>query len=119
MLVMVTGFATLCANGFAGQMPNVVFFLVDDLGYRDLGCYGSEFYETPAIDRLAREGMRFENAYATCHGSVVPSPKCLSTTSHNAVPNGEDIFQTLTAKDPPGDRTRAISLMAAGLSGMN
>ena len=67
MLVMVTGFATLCADGFAGQMPNVVFFLVDDLGYRDLGCYGSEFYETPAIDRLAREGMRFENAYATCH----------------------------------------------------
>jgi arylsulfatase A-like enzyme len=47
--------------------PNVVFFLVDDLGQRDVGCYGSLFYETPAIDRLAKEGMLFDNAYSTCH----------------------------------------------------
>ncbi|MCP4849452.1 MAG: sulfatase [Verrucomicrobiaceae bacterium] len=47
--------------------PNVVFFLVDDLGWADVGCYGSTFHETPNIDRLAREGMRFDNAYATCH----------------------------------------------------
>lgn len=47
--------------------PNIVFFLVDDLGQRDLGCYGSQFYETPAIDQLAKEGMLFDNAYATCH----------------------------------------------------
>ena len=46
---------------------NIVFFLVDDLGQRDVGCYGSRFYETPAIDQLAREGMRFDNAYSTCH----------------------------------------------------
>ncbi|MEM7232579.1 MAG: sulfatase [Planctomycetota bacterium] len=46
---------------------NVVFFLVDDLGQRDVGCYGSKFYETPAIDQLAREGVLFENAYSTCH----------------------------------------------------
>ncbi len=51
----------------ATDKPNVIFFLVDDLGQRDLGCYGSEFYETPAIDQLAKEGMRFENAYSTCH----------------------------------------------------
>ncbi|TWU06174.1 sulfatase [Stieleria varia] len=47
--------------------PNVIFFLVDDLGQRDLGCYGSPFYETPAIDQLAREGMLFDSAYSTCH----------------------------------------------------
>jgi len=47
--------------------PNIVFFLVDDLGQRDVGCYGSQFYETPAIDRLARHGILFENAYSTCH----------------------------------------------------
>ena len=47
--------------------PNVIFFLVDDLGQRDLGCYGSQFYETPAIDQLAKEGMLFDNAYSTCH----------------------------------------------------
>lgn len=46
---------------------NVVFFLVDDLGWRDLGCYGSQFYETPSIDQLAKEGVLFDNAYSTCH----------------------------------------------------
>jgi arylsulfatase A-like enzyme len=46
--------------------PNVVVFLVDDLGYADIGCFGSSFYETPHIDRLASEGMRLTNAYAAC-----------------------------------------------------
>lgn len=46
--------------------PNVLLFLVDDLGWADLGCYGSEFHETPNIDALARSGMRFTNAYAAC-----------------------------------------------------
>ena len=39
------------------RKPNVVFFLVDDLGQRDVGCYGSQFHETPAIDQLAKEGI--------------------------------------------------------------
>jgi arylsulfatase A-like enzyme len=46
--------------------PNVIIILVDDLGWADLGCSGSTFYETPNIDRLARRGMRFTNAYADC-----------------------------------------------------
>jgi arylsulfatase A-like enzyme len=46
--------------------PNIVFFLADDLGQRDLGCYGSTFYETPHLDRLAMEGARFTDAYAAC-----------------------------------------------------
>lgn len=45
---------------------NVVLILMDDFGWRDLGCYGSSFYETPNIDLLAREGMRFTDAYASC-----------------------------------------------------
>ena len=49
------------------RRPNVVFFLVDDLGWRDLGCYGSSFYETPHIDRFAKRSVRFTQAYATCH----------------------------------------------------
>ncbi|MCG8306644.1 MAG: sulfatase [Cytophagales bacterium] len=53
------------------QRPNVVFFLIDDLGYSDLGCYGSEFYETPAIDKLANEGIRFTQNYAA---STICSP---------------------------------------------
>ena len=46
--------------------PNIVFILADDLGYKDLGAYGSSFYETPNLDRLAAGGLRFTNAYATC-----------------------------------------------------
>lgn len=46
--------------------PNIVFILLDDMGWRDLGCYGSSFYETPVLDRLAAEGMRFTTAYAAC-----------------------------------------------------
>jgi arylsulfatase A-like enzyme len=46
--------------------PNVLLILVDDLGATDLACCGSNFYETPNLDRLAAEGMRFTNAWATC-----------------------------------------------------
>ena len=49
-----------------GEKLNFVFFLIDDLGWSDLGCYGSEFYLTPNIDRLAAEGVRFTDAYAAC-----------------------------------------------------
>ncbi len=62
--------ASLVGAGFASadeRRPNVVFFLVDDLGWRDLGCYGSSFYETPNIDRFAEQGVRFTQAYAACH----------------------------------------------------
>ena len=46
--------------------PNFLFILADDLGWSQVGCYGSNFYETPNIDRLSREGMRFTDAYAAC-----------------------------------------------------
>jgi arylsulfatase A len=49
------------------KQPNIVFFLVDDLGWTDVGCYGSSLYETPNIDALAEAGVRFTNAYAACH----------------------------------------------------
>jgi len=51
----------------AAVKPNVIFILADDLGWRDLGCYGSTFYETPHLDRLAAQGMRFTDAYAACN----------------------------------------------------
>lgn len=50
----------------AAAKPNVVLILVDDLGWADLGCYGSRYYETPHLDRLAGQGMRFTDAYAAC-----------------------------------------------------
>jgi len=48
------------------MQPNIIFIYIDDMGWKDLGCYGSDFYETPNIDKLAGEGMRFTQAYATC-----------------------------------------------------
>lgn len=56
------GCGLLCGK----RKPNFVFFLIDDLGWKDVGVYGSSFYETPNIDRLADEGMRFTDAYAAC-----------------------------------------------------
>jgi len=47
--------------------PNIVFFLVDDLGWTDVGSFGSTFYETPNIDKFAEDGVKFTNAYAACH----------------------------------------------------
>ena len=51
---------------FKQKRPNVVFILVDDLGWKDLSCTESNFYETPNINRLAQEGISFSNAYAAC-----------------------------------------------------
>lgn len=56
----------LFANENTDKKPNIVFILVDDLGWIDTACYGSKYYETPNIDKLAAEGMRFTDAYAAC-----------------------------------------------------
>ncbi len=53
------------------RRPNIIYIMCDDMGYGDLGCYGQQLIETPNIDRLAREGMRFTQAYA---GSPVSAP---------------------------------------------
>ena len=67
----------LCSGLFAKactslSKPNVVFILVDDLGWSDLGCYGSSFYDTPELDKLAEGSIRFTHAYAA-------SPVCSPT----------------------------------------
>lgn len=48
------------------RRPNIILILIDDLGWKDLSCYGSSFYETPNIDALCGGGMTFTNAYAAC-----------------------------------------------------
>lgn len=69
------GFVLFSLSSFARQnerKPNIIFILADDLGQHQIGAYGSTFYETPNIDRLARNGMKFSNAYAA-------SPVCSPT----------------------------------------
>lgn len=58
--------AATCQAATQPERPNFVFFLVDDLGWGDLGCFGSKFHETPNIDKLCSEGMKFTRAYAAC-----------------------------------------------------
>lgn len=65
-LFLVAGIAA-AAEPAERPRPNVVFILADDLGWRDLGCYGSTFYDTPNLDRLASQGMHFTQAYAACN----------------------------------------------------
>lgn len=50
----------------ADRKPNVILMLIDDMGWTDLGCYGSKYFETPHIDLLAADGMRFSQAYSAC-----------------------------------------------------
>jgi len=73
------------------QKPNFVFFLVDDLGWTDPGCFNSSFYETPNIDRLASDGMRFTNAYAACPVSS-PTRASIMTGKYPARINTTDFF---------------------------
>jgi arylsulfatase A len=63
---LLTSLAKFGEAAVASSQPNIILFLIDDLGWRDLGCQGSSYYRTPHIDRLASEGARFTNAYAAC-----------------------------------------------------
>jgi arylsulfatase A-like enzyme len=60
MVALAAGAAT------AAPRPNVVLILADDLGWTDLGCYGSDLYQSPHIDQLAKDGMRFTANYSAC-----------------------------------------------------
>ncbi|MFY7899647.1 MAG: sulfatase-like hydrolase/transferase, partial [Chitinophagaceae bacterium] len=72
MLQKVTLCCLLCLScivNYAQQksnQPNIIVILVDDLGWADLSIYGSTFYETPNLDKLAKQGIRFTQNYATC-----------------------------------------------------
>lgn len=57
------------------QQPNILFILCDDMGYGDLACYGQPFIHTPHIDQMAKEGMRFTQAYAGSPVSDHPEPQ--------------------------------------------
>lgn len=78
-----------CTGGNTTEKPNVIFFLVDDLGWTDLGCYGSSFYETPNIDTFAGENVRFTSAYAACHVSS-PTRASILTGKYPATLNMTD-----------------------------
>jgi len=96
--------------------PNIIFILADDLGWGELGCYGSDKIATPNIDRLAAEGMRFTSAY--CGTSVcAPSRAALMTgqhMGHNPIRANREIQPEGQMPLPPGTITVAQLLKDAG-----
>jgi arylsulfatase A-like enzyme len=107
----------MLAERFAGaaektgkRLPNIVFILADDLGYGDLGCYGQQVIQTPNLDHMAAEGVRFTQCYA---GSTVcaPSRCCLMTGLHTGHAR---VRGNALAPLRPEDRTVAEVLKGAG-----
>lgn len=87
----------------ATSRPNFVFFLVDDLGWADLGTYGSPFHETPNIDALAASGMKFEQAYAAC-SVCSPTRASILTGRHPVRVNITDWIPGMEASRAPNPR---------------
>src|SRR5215813_1885603 len=78
---LLTGAASAAGLRGAAKLPNIVFILLDDLGYGDFGCYGQRHIQTPNADRLAGEGTRFTDVYAGCT-VCAPSRTALMTGFH-------------------------------------
>jgi len=93
--------------------PNIIFILADDMGYADLGCYGQTHFETPHIDQLATEGMRFTQQYA---GSTVcaPSRATLLGGKHTGHTWQRANGKTIAFRLNPQDITVATLLKQAG-----
>jgi arylsulfatase A len=106
--------AALSAFGKTPRRPNFVIILADDMGYGDLGCYGSQMIRTPNLDRMAQEGVRFTNFYA---GAPFCSPTRASLLTgrypvRSGVPNV--LFPTERTGLPPEEITFAELLKPLG-----
>ncbi len=73
---------SVALNAYAADKPNIIFILVDDMGYMDVGFNGNKYYQTPNIDRIAREGMKFTNAYANA-SNCAPTRACLMSGQYS------------------------------------
>ena len=112
-LILLTILLCIGMGSAQGRPPNIVFIMADDLGYGDLGCYGQTLIQTPNIDRLAAQGIRFTQAYA---GSTVcaPSRGILMTGLHNGHAPVRDNVPHYPSYLQDGDITIAEVLNQAG-----
>jgi uncharacterized sulfatase len=79
--IVLATFLGCCSVLNADQRPNIILIFIDDLGWKDIGCYGNEFIETPRIDALAKEGIRFTDFYAA--GAVCSPTRCAVQSGQN------------------------------------
>ncbi|MEM9481973.1 MAG: sulfatase [Verrucomicrobiota bacterium] len=128
---------SLLATTSLAERPNIVFFLVDDMGWMDSTPYGSEYYETPNMERLAKQAMRFTDAYALplcspCRASILsgqyssrhgltsasghlpPQPADVSRYPAKASPNKKFIYASSKNYLDPALTTLAKTLQASG-----
>src|SRR6185436_92791 len=90
------------------QRPNILFILADDLGYGDLSCYGRPDYQTPHLDRLATEGVRFVNAYSA--SPVCTPTRCALITGRYPARTRIGIEEPLTERGELGERVKTLGL---------
>ncbi len=110
-LLLIASLSVSAPTQAAAERPNIVFIMADDLGYGGIGCYGQSKIQTPHVDRLAAQGMRFTQAYAGSH-VCQPSRSVLMTglhTGHTPV-RANDVQQYLQ----DGDVTIAKLLQKVG-----
>jgi len=91
-----------------GQRPNILFILADDLGFGDLSCYGRPDYQTPHLDRLATEGVRFVNAYSA--SPVCTPTRCALITGRYPARTRIGIEEPLTERGELGERVKTLGL---------
>jgi arylsulfatase A-like enzyme len=109
LLFLIGATSTLLAQK---KPKNILFILVDDFGYKDLGCYGSSFYETPNIDKLAKSGTKFTNAYAACP-VCSPSRAAIMTGKYPARLQNTDWFGAPQPQNVQSHWTRNKPLLPA------
>ena len=74
------------------EQPNIIVIMCDDLGYADVGCYGQEYINTPNLDRIAEDGVRFTNSFVA-NSLSGPSRACMITGKHSHANGFTDITQ--------------------------
>jgi arylsulfatase A-like enzyme len=102
-------FAAIQQAAAAESRPNIIFVLADDLGYGDLGCFGQEHIKTPALDRMASEGMRLTRHYA---GSTVCAPSRYTLITGRHIGRSQTVGQEQEL--PTGSQTLGTVLKQAG-----
>lgn len=118
-------FIASAAHGTAATKPNIIFILADDMGWTGVGCFGSPLYDTPHIDRMAREGMKFTVAYSAAplcspsRASILTGkyPARLHVTDYipgENFPNAMMLPPEWTKRLPAGENTIAERLKSAG-----
>ncbi len=91
------------------RRPNILFILADDLGYGDLSCYGRPDYQTPNLDRLAAEGVRFANAYSA--SPLCTPTRCAFITGRYPARTAVGLEEPLHEKRAMGERAFVIGLL--------